>query len=323
MENDDPLQFLKRASESDPPVSLSVTELLRLWGEERRSADVVERIRTDLAQFGLTTDPPFTRVWPENTVTLRRRRPNEGSEPEDYDSEGALRFAHLTSASRRVHTVRESDSLVKAWTEMVDREHSQLAVVGKDGDYRGVVTERSIAAALFKPAKPTTVAEVTVRDQRPVMGDNRVLDLLDEVYAAGFAAIVDDAQRPIGIVTVGDLLREFVMRHSPILTIGVIELRVRKRVAERIDRKVLDRHLPKRSKGDPDAALTLGKYAHMLRPLEHWERLGWVIDHDYFLRMIGKTARIRNEITHFSPDPPSAESLADIEAFARTLHELT
>lgn len=54
----------------DRPVELSVRDFLSIWGEISRPARVVQRIRTDLDAFGLSTVPPFTEVPIEYAIRV-------------------------------------------------------------------------------------------------------------------------------------------------------------------------------------------------------------------------------------------------------------
>src|SRR5262245_40591282 len=50
--------------------SLTIRELLRLWGAERRGYRVVDRIKRDLDELGLVTIPDFEDGWIDNEITL-------------------------------------------------------------------------------------------------------------------------------------------------------------------------------------------------------------------------------------------------------------
>lgn len=314
--------FLKQAaSQKHPPVTLTVRDLLGRWGHTRRTPESVEMVQADLARHGLTTHPPFTEVWAESAVELVPAAPSEIATPEEPNTEGALRIWHLRGASQDVEVVEETDPLTKAITIMTSKDYSQLAVVDGSGNLTGAISERSITrAALRKQLDTVADARESIRHLKP---DNLVLDLVDELCRSGFGIVAGDNGKPSGIVTVGDLLQEFVSLHSPILVISTIELRVRKRTTECLDGKVIERYLPAWARRKRDAAPTLGKYRDMLKDDENWRNLGWNIDHEYFLRMMRVVNETRNELAHFSPDPPNEKRLAEIHNFARVLQELT
>jgi restriction system protein len=315
-------QLLEQASQPGrAPVVISVRDLLAWWGESRRTPETVEQVQTDLDRFGLTTEPPFAEVWAESMVTLVPGTTTTTQDDSRNDNEGALRISHLQSASRRVECVTDLDPVAKAITLMTRKDYSQLAVVDAGGVLRGAISERSITrASLRGPLELVSDASRPIRQLKP---ENLVLDLVDELYSSGFGIVASDDGRPTGIITVGDLLREFVALHSPILTISIIEVHIRNRVKARLDRAVIERYLPNWAKKKADASPTLGKYREMLKVDANWRDLGWHIDHDYFLRTLQIVNVTRNELAHFSPDPPKREVLAEIDDFARVLQQLT
>lgn len=309
------------AATGDRPVSLTVRRLLSWWGEDRRTPEIVDQIQTDLTRFGLTTDPPFTKVWAESEVTLRPLPPNATLGAEESDADGTLRIGHLPTANRGVATVSGTDPISTAITIMTVNDYSQLAVMEPTGTFSGVISERSITKAVLR-SNLTTVADARV-GARGVKREDYVLTLVDELCEHGFCIVIDDEGRPVGIVTVTDLLEELVSRHSPILTISTIELRVRHRVFARLDHAEIEPYLPKRGKRDRHAAPTLGRYPDMLKNPHRWRKLDWNIDHGYFIKMLRIVAATRNELVHFTPDPPTSERLNEIERFAKALRDLT
>src|SRR5215216_778585 len=65
-------QFLVDAASRKPGdlVSLTVRDLLRHWGAKRRGYWIVDTIESDLAKYSLTTMPPFTEGWIDNSILL-------------------------------------------------------------------------------------------------------------------------------------------------------------------------------------------------------------------------------------------------------------
>ncbi|MQM28861.1 CBS domain-containing protein [Glycomyces albidus] len=311
----------KAAQPNRPPVVIGVRDLLAWWGESRRTPETVEQVQTDLTRYGLTTDPPFTEVWAESQVTLIPAASTTAEDDTEPSAEGALRVGHLKGASQRVECVAKTEPISKAITAMTRKDYSQLAVVDDNGVLRGAISERSITRAFLRgPLELVSDAREPIRQLKP---DHLVLDLVDELCTSGFGIVASDEGRPTGIITVGDLLQEFVSLHSPILTISIIELHIRNRTRARLDPAVIERYLTKWAKAKPNAAPTLGRYREMLKVDDNWRKLGWNIDHEYFLRTLQLVSTTRNELAHFSPDPPDQERLAEIDDFARVLQQLT
>lgn len=314
--------FLEQAAQPNrTPEVIRVRDLLAWWGFSRRTPETVEQVQADLDRYGLTTAPSFTEVWAESRVTLIPSTASPTLGEDESKAEGALRVSHLRGASQGVTCVGETEPIANAVTEMVRMDYSQLAVVDGGGSLRGAVSERSITRATVRGTLET-VADA-LEPARHLKPDHLVLELVDELSSSGFVIVASDDGKPTGIVTVGDLLQEFVTLHSPILTISAIELRIRNRTRERLDPKVIEQYLARWAKNKPGAAPTLGKYRDMLQKEENWRRLGWNIDHRYFLKTLDVVRDTRNELAHFSPDPPDQDRLAEIDNFARVLRQLT
>jgi restriction system protein len=77
----------------EPPWRLTIRDFLAHWGQTRRTGTVNALIRSDLADKGLTTRPPFTEGRVEDEIeiipairhpeTLRPSREGESQDTED------------------------------------------------------------------------------------------------------------------------------------------------------------------------------------------------------------------------------------------------
>src|SRR5690606_13447397 len=120
-------EFLKDAAkraETDP-VEISIRDLIRYWGAQRRGYWIAEQIQRDLKRAGLTTEPPFTEGWIDNTIRLvaRPKRTGGGKKKAADSSEtpavggngvipdAGLRIGSLASANRGVVSISPSESL--------------------------------------------------------------------------------------------------------------------------------------------------------------------------------------------------------------------
>jgi restriction system protein len=56
-----------------------------------------------------------------------------------------------------------------------------------------------------------------------------------------------------------------------------------------------------------------------LRDPANWARLGWNIDHEYFLKQLTAARDIRNEVMHYSPDPFLPEDYRTLEGLLELL----
>ncbi|MEV0714038.1 hypothetical protein [Asanoa sp. NPDC050611] len=69
---DTPRELMAAAAAADAgqPLTLTIRELISRWGFARRTARVVARIESDLADAGLATRPPFSEGWIGNRIAL-------------------------------------------------------------------------------------------------------------------------------------------------------------------------------------------------------------------------------------------------------------
>ncbi len=128
-----------------------------------------------------------------------------------------------------------------------------------------------------------------------------------------------------GIITSTDLSRQFQQLTEPFLLLGEVEQHVRK--------LIVGRFTPEHLKGACDPAdgarlietvadLTIGEYVRLLENPCNWEKLGVRIDRALFIDQLQNIRRIRNEVMHFDPDPPSAEDLASLRRFVGFMQSL-
>ncbi|HIV57535.1 MAG TPA: hypothetical protein H9902_06220, partial [Candidatus Stackebrandtia faecavium] len=120
--------MLKKAAAQDrnAPLTLTIRELLRYWGVERRTPEVVSTVLGDLDRHGLVTVPPLTDVWIDNSVELRAERrtrpntspradqPDAGTTQRDYYTEGSLKIGALAAANVKPEAVSPDDPIDKA-----------------------------------------------------------------------------------------------------------------------------------------------------------------------------------------------------------------
>ena len=55
--------------------------------------------------------------------------------------------------------------------------------------------------------------------------------------------------------------------------------------------------------------MTMGDYQQVLASTECWMELGWPLDRGTFVKRIDELRRIRNDITHFNPDPAPEDTV--------------
>jgi predicted transcriptional regulator len=327
--NSSPEEFLERAAAcaADDPVELSVRDLIGHWNARGRGSRVVERIRHDLKAHGLLTEPDFAAWSLDARVRLTvagaaREFLNDAGVDESEPEALRLQLGNIASASRGVVAASPFQELTVATTTMILNDFSQLAVLEGERTLRGAITWESIGQGLMRGGV-SHVRELTVPAE-PVAHDADVLDLVPRIVSDGFVFVRGADARITGIVTTADLSEEFVELARPFFLLGEIERRFRRIV----DLALTPMELATAS--DPDdvrpivsaADLTLGELERILQRPDNWERLGFGVDRGTFLNALARTREIRNEVMHFSPDPPGTEDVKHLLGFLRLLRHV-
>ena len=103
------------------------------------------------------------------------------------------------------------DTVARAITEMVDRRRAAVVIVDAGGRLIGIFTERDVLTRVMRdrrdPAQ-TRLGEVMTPDPEALEPDDRICYAVNRMHVAGYRSIplVDADHRPIGIVTVADVV---------------------------------------------------------------------------------------------------------------------
>src|SRR6266540_1717414 len=207
--------FLKEAKEKSfgSPVRLSVRELLAKWSAKRRGYWIVERIRTDLEDFSLTTYPDFNEVWIDSDVEivalLQHPTPDESvaiqetSTTSPIPREIYLRVNSLASANSGLVAVSPQDTVQTAQSLMMRYVYSQLPVLSSERDLRGAVSWESIAQARIRNSE-CSLADATGTAEL-VRDDDDLLAQIPRIVSSGFVFVQARDKRVVGVVTTADL----------------------------------------------------------------------------------------------------------------------
>ena len=321
-------ELLEDAASRDPsdPRRLSIRSFLEHWGQTRRTGNIVAAIKSDLADKGLTTRPPFTEGSVDDEIALVPAAVEPGAaidavaDTEDVSDQvsATLRVGSLPPA--KLVPVPPTTSLTYARTLMLNRQFSQLAVIDDNGRFRGAVSWESIGKAQIAADHPSledaTAAAVVVDH------DALLLEQIDVIYDKGFIFVYNaDRSRVTGIVTAADLTRQFGNVARPFVLIEEAENRLRRRVGEIFNTDELRAIVPDNQRRRVHSAnnLTFGNYVYLMRPAENWARFEWNVDHDFFIDRLAEVAAVRNELMHFTPDPLSDKQYAAVEGLLEIL----
>jgi restriction system protein len=329
---DTPRELMAAAAAADAgqPLTLTIRELINRWGFARRTAQVVARIESDLADAGLTTRPAFSEGWIGNRIALIQVGEEPGSGVPVVDPVQAvgdateadvkkltLRVGDLPSANAGVVFVRAGQPLAAATTKMVAKNYSQLAVLAEDDTVVGSVSWESIGKAHLSHKHVDLVAATT--PPRTVGYHDDLLGQIGDIFTHNFVFVrAADGGVLSGIVTAADLTQRFGVTASPFILMEEAELRLRRRVDDTIDIETIRASAKNKKKVSSAADLSLGDYKYLLTE-ENFALLDWPLDREVFIEQLEKVRLLRNDLMHFSPDPPDEEALSDLQGFVDLL----
>lgn len=311
------------------PVSLTVRELLRLFGERNRDFEVVGRIESVLAEADLVCEPPLRQGGLDSPVTVgpvggapEPEVPEEEDDGEDMPAPAAIRVADVPSArlGEGLVGISPDDDLELARTLMTHHRFSQLPVLAGPTVLKGMVSWKSIALAHAR-GKCETLADAMETPQVVRLDDDllRVLPILEE-HECVF--VKDGDEKISGIVTAADMSLAFGELTGPFLRLGEIERRLR-RCVERMCPTVEElRAASGKKKAHGPEHLTFGQLQQVFKDKERWAKLNWGIHHSYFCKELDAVRNIRNDVAHFRPSPLTQEQLERLDKFAGLLRDL-
>lgn len=323
-----PESFLKRAEQaakSDSPVEMTVRELLSEWEVSRRGASVVTRIKRDLKEAGLETQPPFETV-PQGALVVLAALPVGPVEPDAGPPQAAVApdsmtvtIGALDAVGRGVASIAPDHGILRAQSLMEAHDYSQLAVMEGDRNLKGAISWESIARAGLYRSDVKIVRDAMQSEPVEVFDDDSLLEHVRTIADAGYVFVRErKSNLVIGIVTAADLSVEFENLANPFLLLGEIEGWLR---------QIVDRHFSADDLAgyvdpdDPDRqieaaeSLTFGEYVRLLQSPDAWATIGLAADRQVFVEQLDEVRRIRNTIMHFSTDPLDDTDLNAIDKF--------
>ena len=106
----------------------------------------------------------------------------------------------------------ETATVSEAIERMLARRQAGVLVVDADGRLTGIFTERDVltrVAGRDRDARQTRLGEVMTRDPEALTAGDRVAYAVHSMSVAGYRTVplVDADRRPIGVVTVNDVIR--------------------------------------------------------------------------------------------------------------------
>jgi CBS domain-containing protein len=315
------------------PSTLTVRQFISLIGAERRGYAKVQTLRQALARHGLATVPDFESAYMDSPIALvasadeaavaqtlgdERLRDDVAADVAAY-SDPTYRVSKLRAANQRVVSVKLSDSLETAVTQMRMGDFSQLPVMAGEREVKGAVTWKGIASRLAA-GHPAGLVSDFMDPCAEVDAAASLFRVIGRVVEHDFVVVRGLERRITGIVTPIDLDQQFQQLTEPFLLLGKIENHVRRLIGDRFTCEELQAGC------DPNGApraieevadLTFGEYIRLLENRDRWTRLGVSFDRVTVIKKLEDVREIRNDVMHFDPDGIADEQLHVLREVAR------
>ena len=322
------LKEARRRADAKDPEEITVRKLLELWDARARGPRIAQRIEADLANHGLATSPGFRKVTIDATVQLvtasrdaeiTRIAPSDADEGDELDV--GLTLGNLPSALGGVESVPPTATFDQAITVMLLNGYSQLAVMTGRHSLRGAVTWQSIAHARHaNTAAGFADAIVPAHEARY---DRELIDVLSDLETWDFVFVRDEKNEVAGIVTAADVVRAYGELATPFFLIGELDQVLRQLIARTFTLEEVT------SLCDPDGSrpvssfddLDMGDYQRVLENPERWIKLGWPLDRATFIKRIDELRVVRNNVTHFNPEPVPEDAVEKLRFILKLLRD--
>jgi CBS domain-containing protein len=138
---------------------------------------------------------------------------SESLETEFRNLEGALLedTVRLLAPSEPLK-LRPHHSVARAIQAMVQNRRAAVVITDDEDRLVGIFTERDVLTRVMgagRVARDTLLADVMTPEPESLRPDDRICFAINRMHSGGFRSLplVDDRHRPIGIVTVNDVVR--------------------------------------------------------------------------------------------------------------------
>jgi len=327
--------------------SPTVREFLSWFEAQRRGSWTVYRIRRELSESKLRTEPDFESAYIDSSIefkletepSLEQTKPPEIVELQASDTinisvsmsgqltiltDPTYRISKLEAANKKPVSVTPNTTLQEAVTIMLINDFSQLPVMTSERDVKGVVSWTSIGARLSLRKNGSQASEFMDPHQE-IRAESSLFQAIPIIVQYQYVLIRGSDNRITGIVTASDLSLQFKQLSEPFLLLGEVENHIRNILAQKLSPEELSSvkdpsDIQRNISGVTD--LTFGEYIRLLENSDRWDKVGLPIDRVTFCKELGRVRDIRNDVMHFDPDGIPSNDLECLRGVARFLQDL-
>ncbi|MDE2892183.1 MAG: CBS domain-containing protein [Chloroflexota bacterium] len=318
------------------PERLSVRDLLRQFGYERRGRIINRRIQNLLEKLDLQTEPDFTAAWLDGAISISllaegTDQPSVDTMPDPTLVVGSLPAAHVNEPPNDgLVSVAPDQPLLVATTLMQLHDFSQLPVMpgGSKRDVKGVISWQTIGVRRALELPSEYVRDCMDRAAEIVPIDMPLFEAIGRIARRGYALVQKGKgnNEITGIVTVSDLSEHFFDLAGPFFLLGQIEGNLRLLIHGKFRVNEMQEVADHRQ-GDGtitgSADLTFGEYCRLLENEQRWQKADIKASRKEFIAHLELAREIRNDVMHFDPDGLSEHDLRSLLQISQFVELLT
>jgi len=315
-------------------IKITPRQLLKCFGQERRTKYNNYQIKQFLNENELITSPDFLSVYMDAQIELKKKpkvRVKKGEpaieveEDEIMDYDPVSRIQLLPSANRVPISIKKEATLLEATTTMLLHDFSQLPVMSSSRQVDGIITWETIGNNLIHGGEKKTVKECMKKDVAIIENTTTLFKAVKIIIEKGVVLIKNQVNEISGLVTTTDIGEQFVTMSEPFLILEQIENHIRKLLDGKfsIDKlRSISVEEESTRKIESISDLTFGEYVRLMENPSNWEEMKLSIDRATFVKRLEEVRRIRNDVMHFHPDGISEtdfETLRQTSSFFENL----
>jgi predicted transcriptional regulator len=334
---------------SDRPVqSVTVRTFLSWFDAQRRGYWIVEKIKQQLQEAGVRTEPDFESAWIDTPIAFlperAERQPDNVTadapvivaETAVSDAVGAAnlpgwisrdptyKVSKLHAANQRIVSITPDGTISQVVTLMMTGGFSQLPVMTNEREVKGIITWRSIGSRLAMGAGSINARDF-MEPHQEIRSDTSIFNAIPLIVANDYVLVRGTDNKIQGIITANDLSIQFRVLTEPFLLLSEIENLIRNMIGGHFSASELSDARDPGSTARPIqnvADLTFGEYIRLLQNPDRWTQLGIAVDRTIFCAKLDRVREIRNDVTHFDPDGITAQDLEVLRDFTTFLKQL-
>jgi len=213
---------------------------------------------------------------------------------------------------RSPRTVTLNSTVREALAIMRNHDYSQLPIVDEQGYIKGMISEQSIVNTYFDMNGSLNLLDLKVDHcQQEALTISIKKDLFDAIklLESAFAIVVEDNNKPVGIVTNFDTAYYFRDLSEDLIVVEKIESELREYIRYAFPENAVDTALHNAFKNNPRFQDSLGKsvddltlfeYMQVILADENWSKFEGVFEPKNMFRSYMENVRkIRNQLAHF------------------------